>query len=199
MIVGSSGSGKSSYAVSVLGNGKFTCRFIFDPSGEYAQRFQRRACRVAAELHAAIPTGWVVFDPHTLFPGDPERAFENFCEWAWQVSGKMPGQKTLFADEVWKFCSPNLLPKPLVQIIQDGRKSGIGLLATTQRPNRLNETIIAEATELVSFKLSGMNALEYLRRNCDEFPVDKLPGLPVLHYIAQNLASGGVATGSIKF
>src|SRR5882724_7354407 len=145
IVVGASGSGKSSYAVLLLGNGKFTCRFIFDPSGEYAQRFQRRACRVPAELRAAIATGWVIFDPHTMFPGDPQTAFEKFCEWAWTMSGQLPGQKILFADEVWKVCSPNLLPKTLAQIIQDGRKFGIGLLATTQRPNRLNETIIAEA------------------------------------------------------
>jgi hypothetical protein len=134
-----------------------------------------------------------------MFPGDPQRAFEMFCEWAWTMSTKMSGQKILFADEIWKVCSPNLLPKPLAQIIQDGRKSGIGLLATTQRPNRLNETIIAEATELVSFHLNGTNALDYLRKNCDEFPVEKLSSLPTLHYIAMNLKSGALASGVIKF
>jgi hypothetical protein len=210
VVVGCSGSGKSTFAIRYLLNGKFSVRFIFDPRGEYAVRFKRRPCRVAAELRAAISTGYVIFDPHTLFPGEPQRAFEMFCDWSWTMSEKISGQKILFADEVWKFCSPNLIPKALSQIIQDGRKSGIGLLATTQRPNRLNEAIIGEATELVSFRLVGDNATDYLRKNCPEFPIDGgkdeigiiQPGvtqLPLLHYIAQNLESGGLARGVLKF
>jgi len=199
---GCSNSGKSTFAIRYLLNEKFTCRFIFDPSGEYADKFQQRACSTAAELRAAVATGWVVFDPHTVFPGDPQRAFEMFCEWSWTVSGSLRGQKILFADEVWKFCSPNKIPKPLAQIIQDGRKKGIGLIATTQRPNRLNESIIAEATELVGFQLTGENAIEYLRKNCPEFPVDDLADFqktPLLHYIGQNLKSGAIMRGVLRF
>ncbi len=199
IVVGCSGSGKSSYTIRYLANGKFNCRFIFDPSGEYAEKFKRRACTTANELRASIATGWVIFDPHTLFPGTPEKAFEMFCEWAWTMSAGFSGQKILFADEVWKFCSPNLVPKPLAQIVQDGRKKGIGLIATTQRPNRLNESLIAEATELVGFRLVGDNAIDYLRKNCPEFPGDDLSKLPMLHYIAQNLQSGGMVRGVIKF
>jgi len=199
VVVGCSNSGKSTFAIRYLEHGKFSCRFIFDPSGEYAEKFKRRPCTTPDELTASIPTGWVIFDPHGLFPGDPMEAFANFCEWAWHRSAGFPGQKILFADEVWRFCSPNLIPKPLAQIIQDGRKKGIGLIATTQRPNRLNESLIAEATELVGFRLTGVNAIEFLRRNCPEFPIDELPALPLLHYTAQNLQSGGLLRGILKF
>jgi len=203
VVVGCSGSGKSTFAVRYLESNKLACRFIFDPIGEYASKLKQRPCRTIPELRASIATGFVCFDPHALYPGDPVTAFENFCEWSWTVAGEFSGQKILFADEVWKYCTPNKIPKPLAQIIQDGRKrgngGGIGLLATTQRPNRLNETIIAEATELVSFKLTGGNALEYLEKNCPEFPVAELPGLPMLAYIGQNLQSGAIHRAKIKF
>lgn len=200
VVTGSSGTGKSSYAVLVLGNGNFTCRFIFDPrDDEMSLRFRRRSCHVPAELNAAISTGWVIFNPHTMFPGDPQKGLEKFAEWAWVKSGAMPGQKVFYCDEVWKYCSPHFIPKPLAVMLMDGRKSGIGTLLTTHSPHRMNAVIIGEATELISFQLRGELKLDYLRKNCDEFPVDKLKDLPSLHYIAMNLDSGGTATGVIKF
>ena len=200
IVVGKSGSGKSSYAVLVLGNGNFTCRFIFDPrDDEMATRFQRRACRVPAELKAAIATGWVIFNPHTMYPGNPQKGLEDFTEWSWVQSGKLSGQKIFYCDEVWRYCSPNFIPKPLAVMLMDGRKSGIGTLITTHSPQKMNSVIIGEATELIGFNLRGDLKLDYLRKNCDEFPVEKLKDLPALHYIAMNLDSGGTDTGIIKF
>ena len=204
VIAGCSGSGKSTIAVRYLNNARLTCRFIFDPSGEYAQKFERRACATGAELNAAIGTGWVIFDPHTVFPGEPEKAFTMFCEWAWTVSRKLRGQKILFADEVWKYCNPNAIPRNLALIVQDGRKHGIGLICTTQRPNRMNEAITGEATEFIGFRLVGENKLAYLERNLDEFPVRDLPRLHLVdkvrsQFIAQNLRSGGLRRYELDF
>jgi DNA helicase HerA-like ATPase len=199
LVVGCSGSGKSTFAIRFLLNGKFVVVFIFDPRGEYALRFNRRAARTVAELHASIGTGFVIFDPHFLYPGDTEKALADFCEFAWHASAKMSGQKILFVDEVWKHCSPNQIPKPLAMVLMDGRKNGIGSLLTTHRPNKLNDAIAGEATELISFSLNGHLKLDYLRKNFDEFPVDELPNLPTLHYVAQNLDSGGIYRGKLTF
>lgn len=199
VICGASGSGKSTYGVHVLGNGKFTCRFIFDPrDDEMAIRFQRRSCRVPAEINAAIPTGWVIFNPHTMYPGDMAKAFADFSELAFHKCGTLPGQKVFWVDEVWRYTSPHFIPKPFAIQLMDGRKSGMATLLTTHSPHRMNEVIISEATELVGFKLRGERKLKYLRDNCDEFPVDKLPGLPNYHYIAQNLDSSRIATGVLR-
>ncbi len=199
VVVGCSGSGKSTFANLYLINGKFSCRFIFDPRGEYAERFKIRACRTAAELQAAVRSGWVIFDPSHLFPGDHQAGLENFCEWSWTIGGKIAGQKIVFVDEVWKHCSPNAIPKPLAMILMDGRKNGVGALLSTHRPNKLNDAITGEATELVCFSLTGTLKLEYLERNFDEFPVNKLPQLPPLHFIAQNLNSGRMFEGRVRF
>jgi DNA helicase HerA-like ATPase len=211
VIAGCSGSGKSTVAICWLLNAKLTCRFIFDPSGEYAIRFNRRPVTTAAELRAAIGTGWVIYDPKHLFPGSDiagtdaaSEAFSKFCEWAWIVSRDIPGQKILMADEIWQFCSPNFIPIALRAIIQNGRKNGIGLLATTQKPNKMNETILGEATEFIGFRLAGRNLLKSLEDNIEIFPVHELPGLLLVdkvksHCIAQNLRSGGLRRYELDF
>ena len=126
VIAGCSGSGKSTVAVIYLLSSKLACRFIFDPSGEYALRFNRRPVSTAAEMRAAIATGWVIFNPNFLFAGDLQTALEKFSEWAWTVSRDIRGQKILFVDEMWKYCSPNKMPRTLAMITQDGRTNGLG-------------------------------------------------------------------------
>ena len=199
VVAGNSGSGKSTFVIRYLLNGKFSARFIFDPRGEYAVRFKRRAVALPSELTASLQTGYTIFDPHPKFPGDENRAFENFCEWSHHMAGKILGRKIFFVDEVWKHCSPNKIPLALARIVQDGRKNGITLITSTQRPNRINEAILNECNELVSFRLRGRNALNILTAYDEEFPVDELPQLTPLHFIARNLDTGGELRGVIKF
>lgn len=202
VVAGRSGTGKSTVANLIVLNSGFSCVFIFDPEGEYAGRFQRRACQTVAELNAAIATGWVIFDSTFLFPGSDiaeteqsQAAFKNFCEWVWTKAPAINGQKILVADEIWKFCTPNFIPLSLRAIVQNGRKRGIGLLATSQKPNKMNETIIGEATEFIGFRLEGRNLLKCLEENMETFPVADLSSLLYVekvkaHCIAQNRISG---------
>ena len=94
------------------------------------------------------------------------------------------GQKIVFVDEIWRCCSPSHLPASLANIIQDGRKNGVGLLATTQVPHRMNESMIGESTELVSFRLEGRNKLKFIEDNADEFPVTELAGLLLIEKVS---------------
>jgi hypothetical protein len=202
VVAGRSGSGKSTVANIFLLNEPLTCRFIFDPEGEFAERLGHRACQTLDELAAAIATGWVIFNPTFLFPGSDvaqtetsQRAFESFCGWVWRNAVNIPGRKILLADEIWKFCKPNFIPVCLRAIVQNGRKRGIGLLATTQTPNFMHETIIREATEFIGFRLEGRNLLKFLEDNMNNFPVSELPTLLFeerrrARCIAQNRLSG---------
>jgi len=204
VVAGCSGSGKSTFAIRYLNNAKLTCRFIFDTSGEFSNKFARRACQTAEELRAAVVTGWVIFDPHFLFPGNSKKALEMFCEWAWVMSRGLSGQKMVYADEIWKYCNPNAIPEKLALICQDGRKHGVGLIVTTQRPNRLNEAIMGECTEFVGFNLVGSNKLDYLERNLDDYPVRELPNLVLIdrvrtQFIAQNIRSRALRRYEMDF
>ena len=66
----------------------------------------------------------------------------------------------MLVDEVWKYCSPTAIPQELANCIQPGRIRNLEMMFATQRPNRLNETITNEVTELVCFRLQGVNALK---------------------------------------
>lgn len=66
----------------------------------------------------------------------------------------------------------------------------------SQEPRELNETILAEATEIVCFRLDGLNSLGRLADY--NFPrQDELPGLAKGQFVAWNKQSGGVTVGKL--
>lgn len=66
----------------------------------------------------------------------------------------------LLIDEVWMYCTPGSIPKPLAVCVQTGRKRGLGTMFASQRPNRVNEAITNGVTEAVFSRLQGDNALK---------------------------------------
>ena len=169
------------------------CRFLFDPEGEFSTRLHLRAARSAQECKLALDDGFVVFDPHTMFAGRLEEALEWFCTFAFDASSRMPGAKLLLLDEAWKYCTPGSIPMPLATCIQTGRKRGLGMAFATQRPNRLNESITNETTELVCFRLQGEDAL---KRVADlGADADEVTQLPPGSFVAVNVDTGGVLRG----
>lgn len=196
LVVGKSGSGKSTFALRYLvADDSLACRFIFDPEGEFSTRLGLSAAITAQECELALDDGFVVFDPHTLFPGDMNAAVEWFCGFAFEASSRMKGAKVLLLDEAWKYCNPGSIPLPLANCIQTGRKRGLGMMFATQRPNRLNEAITNETTELVCFRLQGENAL----KRVEELGVDRdeVTGLPPGAFIALNVDTGGEMRGKV--
>jgi hypothetical protein len=196
LLAGKSGSGKSTFALRYLLNAPgLACRFLFDPEGEFAQRLRLAPAAMPADLEADIPTRWVIYDPHTMFPGDTAAAFRFFCEWAFAVSSRGPGRKVLLVDEVWKYCSPQSIPAELALCIQTGRKRGLDCLFATQRPNRVNGSILGEVTELVAFRLQEPSALE-----CVEnlgLRGDSVAALPPGAFLAVNADTGGTLAGRV--
>lgn len=196
LIVGKSGSGKSTFALRYLvAERSFVCRFLFDPEGEFSTRLKLSAARTAEECELAIEDGFVIFDPHSMFPGRMSEALEWFCAFAFEASSKMGGSKILLVDEAWKYCSPGSIPMALANCIQTGRKRGLGMAFATQRPNRLNESITNEVTECVCFRLQGVNALERVgEMGADS---DEVAALPMGSFVALNVDSGSELRGRL--
>jgi hypothetical protein len=161
LVCGISGTGKTTFALRYLvANDKLAARFIFDPDGEAAQRFGLTPAESEEELELSLDDGFTIYDPHAMFPGKLPEAMEFFCGWAFEAAARVPGEKVLMIDEAWRYCSPNAIPESLAKCIQTGRKRRLGMIFLTQRPNRLNEAITNETSELVSFRLQGENALK---------------------------------------
>lgn len=192
-ILGRSGSGKTTFALRYLLNVPAACRFVFDDRGQVAQRLRITPAGTLDEIEAAIPSRWVVFNPHRMFPGRLKEAFAWFCKFAFDASGRGPGKKVLFVDEVWQWCDPNRCPPELLTVVQTGRVYGLELLTVTQRPNRLNGALLDQATELVAFSLLGDNGLDRIA----ELGVtpEAVAALPKGQFIAFNLDSGATLSG----
>ena len=105
IVAGVSGSGKSTFALRYLVNAPLAVRFVFDPDGEYAERLDIEPARDGWALGLAACRGWVLFDPHEIFPGRCDDAFSFFCDWVQQMAERIPGQKILVVEEAWKYVS----------------------------------------------------------------------------------------------
>lgn len=195
LIAGRSGSGKSTFALRYLLNAEgVSCRFIFDPAEEYAHRLDIQPQRTPLEMEVGIRRGWCLFGTD-LFPGEASAAFLSFCDVAWQFSAALPGRKLVLVDEVWKYCSPLAIPSELAMLVQEGRKIGLETVFLTQRPNRLNESILGEVTECVAFAMTGERGLLKVVQSCN-VPEDEVAALAPGQYVSVS-DRGGVARGRV--
>jgi hypothetical protein len=203
IVAGVSGNGKSTFGLRYLVNADLSARFLFDPDpgefnpdlGEFADRLGLPPARDLYGLSLSLVRGSVAFDPHALFPGRLREAFAFFCEWAWEKSLDIPGQKVLVVDEIWAYQTHQSIPFELQTIVQSGRKRGLQLMVNIQQPNRLNDTIINGASEVICFKLQG-KSLETVERF--GFKPEEVEALQPLEWIGRNVDTGGELRGRIK-
>jgi len=195
VVAGCGRTGKSTFALRYLVNAKLDARFIFDPEGEYAQRLQLTPARDLFDLAVQLCRGWVVFDPHEMFPGQLGEAFTWFCAWSFACSEKMPGEKVLLVDEVWKYANPQKMPIELATVCQTGSKRGLGLMVNTQLPNKLNGSLLNECSEFVCFRLQFEKALDVAQ----EFGFDReeIRAMPELQFVSRTDV-GAELRGRIK-
>jgi hypothetical protein len=200
---GISGFGKSTFGLRYLANADLSVRFLFDPDpgefnpelGEFADRLGLAPARTPYELALGLCQGWVAFDPHWMFPGMMKEAFNFFCQFAWEMSAELPGNKVLVADEIWNYQTPHGIPIELQTIVQSGRKRGLHLMANIQQPNRLNDALLNGVSEFVAFRLQSPKALDLVRGF--EFDPDEVANLAALQFVSRNMDSGGVLRGSV--
>ncbi len=204
LCAGISGFGKSTFGLRYLANADLSVRFLFDPDpgefnpnvGEFADRLGLPPADDLFSLDMALMSGWVAFDPHKLFPGRMEDACRFFCEWSWEMSLKIPGNKLLVIDEIWNYCSPHSIPGELSTVIQSGRKRQLHLMVNTQEPNRLHSSITNGVSEFVCFKLQSGPALDVVESH--GFDRDEVSALQPLQFISRNKDSGGELRGAIQ-
>jgi len=195
VVVGMTGSGKTTFAFRYLLNVPAACRFVFDDLGQAAARLRLPHASTAAELEAALATRWVVFNPHRMFPGEIQAAFEFFCQWAFEASRRGPGKKVVMVDEIWRFQSPYGLPKPLAMLSQAGRAEEVELFTITQLPHRIHASLLGSATEAITFRLDEPLALDAAAEL--GFKPEDVAGLPLGSFFARNRLSGGILRGKL--
>lgn len=195
LVVGASGTGKTTFVLRYLVNRQFVCRFVFDYDTQVSRRLGIPGARTPEECEAALRSRWVLFDPNLVWPGRHAEAFAWFCSWSFEAAGRGAGRKVLVVDEVWRYCNNWTLPEPLATCIQTGRVRELDLVFATQRPNKLNEAITGETTELVCFRLQGSNAKKVIADLGGD--PDEVAGLPKGSFVSHHCGTGAEVRGRV--
>ena len=195
VIAGMPGSGKTTFAIRYLLNCQAACRFVFDDTGQAAARLHIRHASTPEELEADLATRWVVFNPHRMFPGDVSQGFRFFCHWAFLASRRAPGRKVFLADEIWRFCTPQAIPRELATLAQMGRSEDLELMVCTQVPHKLNSSITGSVTELVCFRLQGPLPLAAVQSMGGE--PEEVEALPLGSFVSWAVLTGGRLEGRV--
>jgi hypothetical protein len=203
LIVGMSGSGKTTFALRGLLNLRKDCAciFIFDEMGQACARlYPVLGCYHAStawQLEEALKSRIVIFNPHPMFPGRVEAGFRFFCEWVMDCCRRpgARGHKILLVDEAWRFQTPQGIPRELAAVSQMGRAEDLELMICTQLPHKLHASITGQSTELVCFRLDERLALESVR----ELGADPetVRNLPLGQFIALNRLNRTRLEGSV--
>jgi hypothetical protein len=196
VVAGVSGSGKTTFALRYLvARSDFTCRFLFqEPKRDFTERLKLPDAETQGELDLAVEDGFVIFHPAQMFPGNWPGALDWFSKWSYDVAMTLPGRKVLMVDEMWRYCSPYSVPAGVNQWVYDGRSFGCETIFNTTAPNKLNETLLGGATELVSFRQQkgrkGSACLAELGMDRGE-----IENLPPGAFVALNCETGGELRG----
>lgn len=210
LIVGKTGSGKTTFAFRALGNSPdATCRFVFDDLGQCAHRLNKPHAIDSHGLEMSLASGWSVFYPHHMFTklsrhavpveyrniSPLDRAFRYWCEWVYDCCRRVPGKKLVFIDEVWRFQTPHGIPDELAMLTQAGRAEGVQLIVATQLPHKVHSSITGMSTELVCFRLDERLALD----SVEAMGMDRtrIGGQPLGQFIALNRLSGAELCGKL--
>jgi DNA helicase HerA-like ATPase len=196
LIFGKSSSGKTTLAFRYLLNVPAACRFIFDDRGQAAQRLKLKACGTARECELALPTRWVCFNPHIMFPGHklPD-AFRWFLHWVFEVCKRGPGKKVLFVDELWQWADQRSMPEQLENVVRTGRTEGLELLSATHCPREYHCLIRSQCTEFIAFNTVEPAELDAIRPYW--IGVERASALPRGHFLAYNRESGAELAGRL--
>ncbi|MBN9613142.1 MAG: ATP-binding protein, partial [Actinobacteria bacterium] len=108
--------------------------------------------------------------------------------------------RLIVIDEAHNLCSPEaatplarLLAERIIQIAAEGRKYGLWLLLSTQRPSKLHPNVISQCDNLALMKMSSTRDLEALGKIFGFAPqemLDRSPGFAQ----GQGLFAGGFAS-----
>lgn len=170
LVLGRTGSGKTIFVRRLALNAPgVACRFVFDWNDRFTFDWRGRklplvTCQDVAGMNQSLASRWVIYNPGREFPGaafDRKiglEALKHFCRYVRHTAKSGPGRKLVCIAELWMFCTEDSIPPELALLAQDGRSDGVEFVFDTQRPEKLNPSLVGAATEIVCFRLDEKQA-----------------------------------------
>lgn len=114
-------------------------------------------------------------------PKDKRADLDYFCklaEWA--------GDVTVIFDDCGAYCSPNMLPDGIEDLVRYSGHKNISLVLSTHLPKDFNDYVFSQASNIFCFHNESELALKKIRENTgDAVSLERLKTLPLftaLHY-----------------
>ena len=199
LITGKSGSGKTTFFLSLLARTRARWIFVFDPERELSRKLSWPISIDVPGLNAAVAARRpACFDPTPLFPGDRPGGFAFFCRYVLNLSRLLDGVKLLAVDELQTVSGsgPGGIPKSLSEIMEEGRRQEIDCLFIAQSVNRVNDRVRVQLTEIITFCHTDRLPLTWLEQ--DGFDPAQVSALTVPGgFIRRNLQTGEIHASGI--
>ena len=200
LIVGASGTGKTSFLLRYLVGAPAEKILVYDWQGELAERLTLPpvALTTAAMLEHADRHRVTLVDP-TLTRTNAVDGLAHFCQFCRAYAGTLeaPATLLLIVDELHRLTDTgaNGLPPEFLDCLEFGRRDGIDAVMISQAPNLLHNRIRGQVTEVVAFQLLDQRAHVWLEPL--GFDVADLRALPAGRYVWRSLRSGDTKPGRI--
>lgn len=200
-IPGVSGVGKSTLFEKIIRREKAKFIFVFDhKDGDLSRRFGVKPCFTPEQLMDALAatveagSGFVIFDPGHLFPGEPERGFAFFCSWVWTVGKLIKGKKVFCGDELDDLLEDR---RPLCVILDQGRTFQFVCVFICQSMNALHNQVRKQFTEVFAFRQGDARGCVWLVEK--GFVEAELLSLENGVWIYKNMNTGAMERGGSAF
>ncbi|EON15332.1 helicase HerA domain-containing protein [Pandoraea sp. SD6-2] len=191
-VLGSTGSGKSSYVKGILEKKPPKRLIVFDPEGEWGAfgTVTRRVGDVLAAFQAAGATGScrVVFEP-SPDPATAVKQFDAVCRIAFAAE-----RLTFVVDELKSVTSPSRSPVGWGMLTGRGRKRGIVIYGLSQRPASIDKDFLGNASAVRSGRLSYPKDQKAVA-DVLGVPVAEIGALPDYAWIRREGSTGKITRG----
>lgn len=194
IIVGVSGTGKSTLYTQKILASKARWKFVYEPDevGGFAAEAKLPIAHTDKELAAHLKArGIVVFNSDRMFPGDRAAGFEYFCRWVYNVSMALPGLKLFCADEIQDYTPrpKESLSKTITLLMDHSRKFRLDSIYISNGPEEMHPGLRRQFCELIAFPHFEPNCLDWLeKRGISREEIAQLR--PRGHFIVRNMFTG---------
>jgi hypothetical protein len=185
LILGRSGSGKTTYMLRYVENCKHDHIFIYDHKFEFATRLGVQTVFDIDDCARRVQEGhkFISWNGTEDYPGDSEGAFSFFCEWVFEVSKAIQKNCLFVGDEVNRFTGASDMGWEFGQLIEDGRLQGLDFIGTSHAANQIHNRLRLQLSEIVALKTIDPRPLQFLEEN--GFDPEEVKALPVGAFITK--------------
>jgi len=204
LILGKSGSGKTTWLLRYVQNTPYTRVMIFDHKMEFQNRLKIQPVYSFEDVEKKFCAGEKIISYHYSqeYPGDCENAFQDYSEWTYEAckaiesTGDGKSGTTLFVcDEVNRFTSPTDLGRGFKTLIEDGRLQGLDMVATSHAANQISNRLRLQLSEIVALETHDSRPLLFLEES--GFNPDEVQKLNTGEYIVKNMDTDTFSRGRL--